>query len=159
MINKNLKAFLDVIAFSEGTKDVGDDGYNVIVGGALFHDYEEHPNQRIFIKRLNIYSTAAGRFQILFHDWDVYRKQLDLENKQKYQEGAFGKQAQIAIALQMIGERHALADIDAGRFDAAVGKCSRIWASLPGNVYGQREKPIGELKAAYINYGGKAIIS
>ena len=153
-MNPNRRAFLDMIAKSEGTKGVGDDGYNVVVGGSLFHDYSKHPNERVWLPNLGIHSTAAGRFQILFHNWDVYRKQLDLENKQKYPEGAFGKQAQIAIALQMISERHALADIDAGRFDVAVGKCSKTWASLPGNDYGQRINPIGELRSFYITAGG-----
>ena len=38
-MNRNLKAFLDMIAVSEGTQDHGDDGYNVIVGGDLFEGY------------------------------------------------------------------------------------------------------------------------
>ena len=40
-VNKNRKAFLDMIAHSEGTAGHGDDGYNVMVGGKLFDDYSK----------------------------------------------------------------------------------------------------------------------
>jgi len=119
---QNRKAFLDMIAISEGTKNIGDDGYNVVVGGSLFHDYADHPGQRVFIKRLGTYSTAAGRYQLLYRYWRAYRDQLKIKD--------FGHASQDAIALQQIKEVGALADIDAGRFDQAVAKCIRIWASL-----------------------------
>ena len=64
-MNPKIKAFLDLIAFSEGTKGKGDNGYNVIVGGDLFSDYTDHPRKKVYIKSIDNYSTAAGRYQIL----------------------------------------------------------------------------------------------
>jgi muramidase (phage lysozyme) len=147
IMNTNRKAFLDMLAFSEGTKGIGDDGYNVIVGGSLFHDYSTHPNERIYIKKIDNYSTAAGRYQLLYKYYLAYSVQLRLND--------FGHEAQDAIALQMIKECHALNDIDIGDFDAAVSKCASRWASLPGNNYGQRQNPIGSLRNQYVAFGGK----
>lgn len=112
-MNANRKAFLDMIAFSEGTAGHGDNGYNVIVGGHLFQGYKDHP--RILVK-LNptLSSTAAGRYQLLARYYDAYKKMLKLPD--------FSPDSQDAIALQQIKECRALNDIDAGRFDEAVSK-------------------------------------
>ncbi len=60
----NQKAFLDMISISEGTYGKGDNGYNVIVGGALWeHGYADHPRVLVDFPKLGIKSTAAGRYQ------------------------------------------------------------------------------------------------
>lgn len=145
-MNNNRKAFLDMIAFSEGTASKGDNGYNVIVGGALFDSYADHPRQKVWLPKLKINSTAAGRYQLLSRYFDAYKQLLKLKD--------FSPTSQDAIALQQIKERHALADIDAGRFDDAVSKVKNIWASLPGAGYGQREHDIDQLRTAYLQAGG-----
>lgn len=142
----NRKAFLDTIAKSEGTYGNGDDGYNVLVGGTLFNDYANHPRIKVFIPKLKIYSTAAGRYQLLARYYDDYKKQLGLLD--------FSPASQDAIALQQIKECHALADIDAGHFRIAVAHCAHIWASLPGAGYGQHENTMDALQDAYLNFGG-----
>ena len=144
---KNRKAFLDMIATSEGTISQGDDGYNVLVGDTLFNSYSDHPRIKVYIKRLKINSTAAGRYQILARYYDAYKKSLRLKD--------FGHDSQDAIALQMIKEQRAIADIDKGNFEAAVKKCANIWASLPGAGYGQHEQKLAFLKKAYLKAGGK----
>ncbi len=143
----NRQAFLDMIAFSEGTKGVGDDGYNCLVGSTpthplLFTSYADHP--RVYNRQFD--STAAGRYQLLKRYFDAYKMKLSLPD--------FSPASQDAIALQQIKECHALGDIDAGRFDAAVTKCAHIWASLPGAGYGQREQKLADLRAAYVGAGG-----
>jgi len=152
-MNANRKAFLFMIAFAEGTAGKGDDGYNVLFGGGLFHSYADHPRVRTyethdeFIRNgRKEYTTAAGRYQILARTFDHYRKLLGLND--------FGKESQDAIALQMIRERRALADIDAGRFDIAVTKMRTLWASLPGAGYGQRELALDKIRAVYVEAGG-----
>lgn len=140
-VSKNLAAFLDMIAFSEGTANKGDDGYNVICGGKLFSGYADHPRELVPLPRLNIKSTAAGRYQILSKYFDHYKKQLGLND--------FGKEAQDKIAIQLIRECHALDDIDAGRIDVAISKCRSRWASLPGSGYGQRENKLPDLLASF----------
>ena len=48
-INNQRKAFLDMLAWSEGTttdvRKSGNHGYDVIVGGELFTDYSDHPRK------------------------------------------------------------------------------------------------------------------
>lgn len=151
---RNVLAFLDMIAVSEGTAGQGDDGYNVIVGHtpkkpALFDGYGDHPRRLIDLPRLGIKSTAAGRYQVLARYYDAYRKQLGLSN--------FGPANQDRIALQLIRECAALADIQAGRFAAAAHKCRSRWASLPGAGYGQNENSLATLQAAYVAAGGKVV--
>lgn len=153
-MNANRKAFLDMIAFSElGAQllELSDNGYDVIVGSTpkkpiLFSSYADHPRRRINLPRLGIKSTAAGRYQILARYFDAYKKQLKLPD--------FSPASQDAIALQMIRERRALADIDAGNFAIAVRKVANIWASLPGAGYGQHENKLADLEQAYRSAGG-----
>jgi lysozyme len=144
-ITKNRKAFLDMIASSEGTRGRGDDGYNVIVGGGFFYSYDDHPRRLV---RLNpkLSSTAAGRYQLLSRYFNPYKSLLNLKD--------FSPASQDLIALQQIRECHALDDVDTGRFNEAIKKCSRIWASLPGAGYGQREHTLSYLRDAYAKAGG-----
>lgn len=62
-------AFLDTIAFSEGTDKDADDGYSsgydIVVGGGTFEHYASHPHILVNLPKLHIKSTAAGRYQIL----------------------------------------------------------------------------------------------
>jgi muramidase (phage lysozyme) len=147
-VEKNLKAFLDMLAWSEGTSTIkaSDNGYNVLVGGGLFYGYADHPRQLIDIPRLKIKSTAAGRYQLLSRYWDVYRKQLGLKD--------FSPASQDAVAIQQIKERKALQLISDGKINQAIEKCSNIWASLPGAGYGQHEHKIDDLLRKYVQYGG-----
>ncbi|VFR33671.1 Phage lysin [plant metagenome] len=147
---RNLLAFLDMIAVAEGTDDgrqlTRNKGYDVIVGGQLFADYTDHPRILVRLPRLNIFSTAAGRYQLLSRYWDAYRKQLNLPD--------FSPENQDRVAIQQIRERGALPDIAAGRFDEAVRKVRNIWASLPGAGYGQHEQPLARLREVYVKAGG-----
>lgn len=142
---KNRRAFLSMIAVSEGTAGKGDNGYNVLVGGALFSSYADHP--RIVVRLSSrLKSTAAGRYQILARYFDAYRHLLKLPD--------FSPTSQDAIALQMIQEQHALTDVDAGKIPEAIIKCKNIWASFPGAGYGQHEQAMSKLLAAYQKAGG-----
>ena len=149
----NLRAFLDMIAVSElGAKliKMSDNGYNVIVGSTptnpiLFHDYSDHPRKLVQIKP-GLASTAAGRYQLLKRYYAAYKKSLKLPD--------FSPSSQDAIAIQQIKECRALSDIEAGHVAVAIGKCSHIWASLPGNTYGQHQNSIASLEDAYERAGG-----
>lgn len=156
----NLRAFLDTIAFSEGTLLIGDRGYNCLVGSTprqplLFGSYLDHPRATIRVRKDNpstpfdeeILSTAAGRYQILARYFDAYRKTLGLTD--------FGPGSQDSIATQMLREQKALQDIEAGRLDSAISKARNIWASFPGAGYGQHEHQLSTLRNAYVRAGGK----
>lgn len=154
--NPNVIAFLDTISHSEGTFGHGDDGYDVLFGGEVFGSYADHPRIKTYETHDNFvkngkkdYTTAAGRYQILARYFDVYKKQLGLKD--------FGKAAQDAIAIQQIKECRALKDIEAGKFSEAIKKCARIWASLPGAGYGQRENSMKDLQKFYVSRGGEVV--
>lgn len=146
----NLDAFLTAIAISEGTEFIGNHGYNVIVGSTpahphLFESYADHPRIAVRLSPA-LSSTAAGRYQILERFYDAYKVSLHLPD--------FSPNSQDTIATQMIRERHALADVLAGRLEAAVTKCSGTWASLPGSPYNQHTNTLMSLQAAYTQSGG-----
>jgi muramidase (phage lysozyme) len=149
-LTANRAAFLDMIAYSEIGPELlkeTDNGYNVLVGATpgkplTFSGYATHPNW--FNRACN--STAAGRYQLLHRYFVYYSDLLNLAD--------FSPVAQDKIALQQIKERGALQHIDAGDFAHAVTLCSNIWASLPGNTYGQHQNPIAHLQLAYQNAGG-----
>lgn len=150
----NLLAFLDMLAWSEGTSispHSRDDGYDVIVGGLdspnRFTSYADHPGVLVTVNRKGLKSTAAGRYQLLQRYWKVYRAQLRLAD--------FGPVSQDKVAMQQIRERGALGDIAAGRIPDAISRCRNIWASLPGAGYGQREHALDDLLAHYLAAGGR----
>jgi muramidase (phage lysozyme) len=143
-ISRNLNAFLDMIAVSEGTAGIGDDGYNVLVGSSkthphLFHDYATHP--RIVVDLGRIKSSAAGRYQILKGIFAHYQITLDLPD--------FSPVSQDKIAIRLIKECGALDEIEAGKIVRAIYLCRSRWASLPGAGYGQRENSMGRLLVAF----------
>lgn len=166
-MNANRKAFLDMIAFSEGVRTgqhplTQHDGYDVIVTGVegpeIFRDFSAHPFAPEYpgnggykrpsrqVNRAGLTSNAAGRYQHMLKDWAHYRDQLQLRD--------FGPESQDLWALQLIRERGALPLIDAGNFAVAVRACSNLWASLPGAGYGQHENAIERLQVAYVEAGG-----
>lgn len=150
---KNAVAFLDMLAWSEGTRTsrfTKDDGYDVVVGGInspnTFSSYADHPNILVTVNSQGLKSTAAGRYQLLYRWWKPYRDLLQLKD--------FSPESQDRVAIQQIRERGALGDIQAGRVREAIAKCSNIWASLPGAGYGQREHKIEDLVQQFRAAGG-----
>lgn len=142
---QNVRAFLDMIAFAEGTAGHGDDGYNVLFGYGTFDSYIDHP--RIYVPFGNTTSSAAGRYQFLARTWDGLKTKLGLPD--------FGPASQDAGAVELIRQRGALADVQAGRVVQAIGKVAKIWASLPGAGYGQPERRQSALLEAFARAGGQ----
>lgn len=143
----NRKAFIDMIAWSEGTSTIteSDDGYNVLVGSTnahplLFTDYSTHPN----ILNRQFDSTAAGRYQIIHPTFILLQNRLGTID--------FTPATQDKMAIELC--RDALRDIDDGNFETAVSKICDIWASLPGGNSGQREQDITQLCSRYKDFGG-----
>jgi lysozyme len=150
----NLSAFLWMIRKAEGT--AGPDGYRTLFGGDLFTGWADHPRQP---RRYgNLWTSAAGAYQFMavsplpgggstrVDTWDRIARRLGLPD--------FTPASQDAAATALIAEAGALADVQAGRFDAAVSKVRRIWASLPGSGYGQPEKSLAYLRGVYADAGG-----
>jgi muramidase (phage lysozyme) len=139
---KNLKAFLTMIQYAEGT--YGQDGYRKLYGGSLFNDLSKHPNTPT--TKWGITSTAAGAYQILSKTWNELQAKLGLPD--------FSPLSQDKAAIELIRRRKALEDVMAGRWAQAIEKCKKEWASLPGAGYGQNEKNIKNLLAVYKVAGG-----
>lgn len=148
----NEAAFLDMLAISEGTDQIGQNhGYDVIVGSTaalpdLFTDYSDHPRKLVWIPRLKKDSTAAGRYQLLSGYFDVYKRLLPVPD--------FGPDSQDRIALQQIKERYARQAVQDGNLFTAISACASCWASLPGSTAGQGTNSLSFLKAAYLAAGG-----
>lgn len=144
-----MRAFLDMIAYAEGTDNgiqpTNNSGYDVLVGGNLFYDYSDHPRVLVSLPKYNIKSTAAGRYQILARYYDAYKLQLGLKD--------FGPESQDKIAMQMVKECKAVDDIKAGRIEQAIYKCRSRWASLPGAGYGQHEQKMSTLVRVFNESG------
>lgn len=145
-ISRNLAAFLDLTAYSEGTIGLGDDGYNKLVNPATFFtDYSRHPNKLVVVNP-TLKSTAAGRYQFLSRYWGFYRDALNLPD--------FGPESQDRWAIQLIREQKALQMIEEGQIAEAIKRCANIWASFPGAGYKQREHDLSALLAKFKAFGG-----
>lgn len=147
-----LAKYLNLIAFSEGTSTSSltqNKGYDVIVTGVdgpeIFTDYSDHPfadrPAKVIRTSPLLQSTAAGRYQLLYRYWKVYKVQLGLAD--------YGPVSQDAVALQQMKEKHAIEMVLAGNIEGAIQACSNIWASFPGNSYGQGGHSMDVLLAKY----------
>ena len=131
MNNNQRKAFLDMLAWSEGTDNgrqkTRNHGYDVIVGGELFTDYSDHPRKLVTLNPNS--NQQAPTLPASFRWWMPTAKQFGLKD--------FFRKVVIAVALQQIKERGALPMIDQVISVRQIDRCSNIWASLPGAGYGQ----------------------
>ncbi|MFA7278961.1 MAG: glycoside hydrolase family 104 protein [Sterolibacterium sp.] len=145
--NTNVRAFLKMLRHGEGTTD--EDGYRRMFGGKLFDSFADHPRQpqtATFRGGKTLTSSAAGAYQFLTRTWDGLVKQYGFSD--------FSPQSQDLAAVALIKGRKALDDVIAGRFDAAVQKCNKEWASLPGSPYGQPTTTLQKARQLYTDAGG-----
>lgn len=157
---QNLRAFLDMIAFAEGTDRAGDPyrvcyGYRHTIRSLADHPAitgewggERLPDAMCAGAGLGpgCVSTAAGRYQIIRPTWRELKADLNLPD--------FGPASQDAAAVELIRRRGALNDVYAGRIAQAIDKVAKVWASLPGAGYAQPERKLSNLLAAYGSAGG-----
>jgi muramidase (phage lysozyme) len=135
----NVRAFMDTIAFAEGTKE----NYNYIFTFVTFKSYADHPRKKICSGGLC--STAAGRYQFLTKTWDALAGDLALTD--------FTPPSQEKAAVELIrraGAYTAAANSSKyANFTKAMSKINTIWASLPGSPYGQPTHSIATLWTVY----------
>ena len=151
-----VKAFLDMIAHSEGTEGYGDNGYNVIVGYNYFSDYSKHPNRKIYIPSIKDYSSAAGRYQYIYPTWKGVQASNGLPD--------FSPKSQDIGAVELLRQRGSLSYILKGDIKQAIYQARKEWASFPGANYpGQGMRSISNLlkwyNAALSKYGGTPVTS
>ena len=178
---KPVKAFLDLIAASEGTSSpplTRAGGYDVIVSGTdghhVFTDFATHPfalgrapilveaAQPAEYEPCDGTSTAAPRevkpAVPALHSTASGRYQLILptwaEISTLMHLGTFSAQNQDAAALRILDECHATELILALEIEAAIEKACDVWASFPGNLYHQGGRPIQWLLTHWQMYLG-----
>ncbi|MFS0514810.1 lysozyme [Nostoc sp. UIC 10607] len=137
-----LSAFLATIRWAEtGTSE--SESYRKLVFNGTFNDFSTHPlkKQCAPINGKNVCSTAAGAYQMLDISWYDLQPKLNLKD--------FSPASQDKMAIEYIRRNNALSDIEAGRFDTAVCKVGRVWASLICNSYNQNPKSLEELRNYY----------
>lgn len=138
------RALLDTIAFTEGTRGHGQDGYNVTFAYHYFSSCTHHPN--LHICSGGYCSTAAGRYQFLTTTW----------NGLGY--GNFGPANQDRGGMKLVSRRHAL--VPAGRamnateFVNTMNRISYEWASLPPGRYGQPSYSMAATRRQYCRFAG-----
>ncbi len=169
---KNVAAFLSMIAHAEGTSKVPDpyrccyayresiDGKDGISG--TFDDWVDHPTvtgewageplsekmcRAAGIASGKCRSTAAGRYQFIVGTWKELKSQLSLPD--------FSPESQDKAAIEQIRQKGALDDVRAGRIPEAISKVRRVWASMPAAGFGQPERKLVELLRVYKTHGGQ----
>ena len=130
----NRQVFLDLIAFAEGTANYPNDGYYTMFTGKQFDSLDDHPRQLICAqtKKGRICSTAAGRYQFLSTTWDGLGY------------SSFSEENQDKGALDLLSP-DVLQAVDDGDWETAIMGANRIWASFPGDVYGQGAKSMDSM--------------
>ncbi|MBW4527090.1 MAG: peptidoglycan DD-metalloendopeptidase family protein [Phormidium tanganyikae FI6-MK23] len=138
------RAFLDLIAWAEGTYNQPDNGYGTYFGFRQFKNYKDHPDITGEVPYTGV-SNASGRYQFMAINpptWEGIKKKLNLPD--------FSPASQDKGAIELINEKGALPDIDAGRIQAAIEKTSYVWASFPPFRYpSQGTKSMAECVAYY----------
>lgn len=156
--SQNLAAFLYALRFGEGTS--GPDGYRIKYGMTTFDSYAKHPALDGWRGGAlsdvqcagagfgpGCVSTAAGAYQFTRPTWVRLAAKLNLPD--------FSPSSQDRAAVELIREKGALGDVQAGRVDVAISKVRKVWASLPGAGYaGQREVTALAFNTNYSNAGG-----
>jgi muramidase (phage lysozyme) len=136
---RTVRAFMDTLAYSEGT----DDHYDYIYTFVTFTNYADHP--RKVICSGGLCSSAAGRYQFLFSTWDGLAPDLGLKD--------FTPPSQEKAGLELVRRAGAYEQVlkssKYANFTAAVGKLNTIWASLPGSPYSQPTHTMATLWKAY----------
>lgn len=147
VLHEGPKALMDTIAWSEGTRGRGSDGYNVIVGYKYATDCTRHPNRLIRLSS-TLSSTAAGRYQFLYRTWNS----LGLANFMPENQDRGGFKLVTRRGVTVPTERA----MTATELSNALSKLSYEWASLPPNRYGQGVHSASAVRAEYCRNAGCA---
>jgi tape measure domain-containing protein len=138
--NPRVKAFLDIIAYAEGTAKMPNQGYNTLFGHGQFSSFADHPRQRIPFGSTS--SSASGRYQIMDFTWDEEKAKLGLKD--------FSPVSQDLVALSRILMRGGLDELLKGNIRGAINATRKEWASFPGANYpGQGMKRMEDLLKVY----------
>jgi muramidase (phage lysozyme) len=140
--NANVKAFLDVLGYAEGT----DDQYNFMFTHVPFSSYADHPRSVRCSGRFC--SDAAGRYQFLSTTWDGLKHGAGVWD--------FSPESQdkgCLYLLKSIGVYNTIVNISSyNDFSKAVTGAGGTWASLPGSPHGQSSHSLETLWAKFQSF-------
>lgn len=138
-MNKYEKAILDLIAYTEGTLGVSQNGYDVLVGYYKINGWENNTDivhgkdnwAKVFSNGLK--STAAGRYQFIYKTW------VSINGKTNK---PMTKDNQDVGAMYLVNKRLKQTDLETRSvsienlankddFDIFLNKIAREWASIP----------------------------
>lgn len=130
------RALLDTIAWAEGAN------YNTLYGGRTFNNYTDHPRKKI--SKWGFTSSAAGRYQFLEDTYDGLRKR-------GYFSSGFTPEEQDKAALKLVKDEGVTQQIledslKKRTFKPIAKRINNIWASIPGNGYGQGTRSLLSLR-------------
>jgi len=142
----NVLAFGCVVDLGEhGPNAYSPDRYRTMFGGSKF-EVPPWVHPRKAIKAGDYTSTAAGRGQFLSGTWGDLVKDWGFED--------FSPSCQDEAMVALYIRRKALDDIIAGRFEDAIRKCNKEWASLPESPYGQPTLTMDRARERFLESGG-----
>lgn len=147
LLNTNVQAFMKTIRQSEGTD--APDGYTYLFGSSSrnsirFNSFATHPHiEEPFGKQ---FSSAAGAYQIMYPTWQDIEQKLSLPD--------FSPHSQDIACLELLSEKDCVQKLMDGDFSYVLTQAASIWASLPGNTYGQPEHSVATVTQWYIDNGG-----
>lgn len=151
-----IRAFLRMLKIGEGT--IGLEGYEHLFGGESFiKDYgktfADHPRLLMekTVKKTGqiISSSAAGAYQVMRYAWD---DPGIIKLREEHGITDFTPEMQDRYCVVILKyRRDALPEIMRGDIKAAIKKCNKEWASLPGSPYGQPTVKLEDVVAEYNN--------
>lgn len=156
----NIAAFLGMIKKSEGTAGRADPYAVCYAYVHTITSFADHPaitgewrGERLSDSMCagaglgpGCVSTAAGAYQIIKPTWVAIKRKLNLPD--------FSPGSQDAAATELLRQRGAINDVVAGRLSDAIRAARKEWASLAGAGYGQGERSVQWLTAAFVESGG-----
>lgn len=130
--NPNVRKFLDLISYTEGTQG---NGYRTAFGGGKLSHLNDHPRYLKSFKQTDGKSnktSAAGRYQFVSKTWDGVARQYGLRD--------FSPQNQDLGAVALLFQRGAIPALLKGDYQTAIRKTGDEWASLPSSNYKQNKR-------------------
>lgn len=150
--DENVAAFLKMIKYAEGTdpNGRGQDPYRITYGyNHVIQNMTDHPSNTGEWPGVQTQwglTTASGAYQFTRTTWN--------DMNARWGRRSFSPADQDARAIERMADRHALEDVRAGRFQAALDKLGNEWASLPTSTSGQPQRRVDEVISVYENAGG-----
>ena len=147
LADANVQAFLAMVRTTE-TGTAGPSSYTTIAGGGQLQSLATYPviGTTLMINGRPVTTHAVGAYQFMPATWNDAASALGLTD--------FSAASQDLAAVWLIKRRGALADVQNGDLVAAIQKCNKEWASLPGSPHNQNPVPQSRSETLFASYGG-----